>query len=269
MAGKTALKQVENEVEVTGGVEELVLAGQIVDDLDEMFNDLEAGLTGTVVVAGLPEVNHGPEEHQIAAGRAVQNEELRTMALEEMEETASPLSDESKMPVAQGAKKAPTTKRISTMGMKKSEALATALGDNLEQYLTIDTNDEALDDEAQFDKRLALLDSIDALPIKIGEKATNLFAHVAKGAVLSVYTRKAIAHMVEAGEMTSKSLKDLYCTRYSEGTASSQTTQMMKLLPILGIALRESGKLVPNPTSTLLPLILAAAAQPEPESEAA
>lgn len=269
MAGKTALNQVENEVEVTGGVEELVFAGQPGDNLDEMFDELEAGLTGSVVIAGLPEVNHGPEEQQIAAGRAVQNEELRTLALEELEEGATPLPDEAKMPVPQGAKKAPVTKRISTMGMKKSEALATALGENLEQYLTIDTADLTLADDAAFDKRLALLDSIDSLPIKIGEKATNLFAHVAKGAVLSVYTRKAIAHLVEAGEMTSKSLKDLYCTRYSEGTASSQATQMMKLLPILGLALRESGKLVPNPTSTLLPLILAAAAQPEPEAEAA
>lgn len=266
MAGKTALVQVEDEVGSNGNVEEVTLAGQDLGSLEEMFSDLETSLENEIVISGLPDGQHGPEDQQIAAGRAVQNDELRIKALEELEETAKPLSDESKLPQPQ-SKKAPITKRISTMGMKKSEALASALGESLDNLLTVNKADLLLTEEAQFDKRLALLDAIDTLPIKIGEKATNLYAHVAKGAQLSNYTRLAINLLVADGEMTSKSLKDFYIARpYSEGTASSQATQMMKLLPLLGIARREGGKLVPDIDSTLLPLLTAL---PEPEVEAA
>lgn len=270
---KAKLQQVEETHEELHHEHELVLGSEpdnsgsvIVDDLDAMFDSLEAGLTtGKTVEVIVGDGESHNEQEMIAAGRALNTEELKAAAMIELDNSGSPAPDDSKTPApVQGKKPAPITKRISTMGMSKSVALATALGDQLDTLLTIETTDSLLGDEEAFNKRFALLETIDKLPIKIGEKATNLYAHLGKGATLSLYTRKAIDHLVAAGEMTSKSLRDVYMVRYSDGTASSQATQMMKLLPTLGLAIRDGQRLLPNPNSTLLPLLTVKA---EPEVE--
>lgn len=270
---KNALQQIEDAPQENAGVEEVVIGGasSSVEELDAMFDDLELNLDGpsnsSIVVNGLPEQPEVHDEAQlIAAGRAATNEELQKLAIEEMNENSEHHPEGAQTPAAQTKKKAPVTKRISTAGMAKSEALATALGDKLDTLLMVDSDDLALPADEQFDKRIALLERIDGLPKKIGEKATNLFAHVSKGAQLSNYTKIAINLLAANGEMTSKQLKDTYLARpYSEGTASSQTTQLMNLLPALGIAKKEAGKLVVNPTSTLFP-VLTQAAEAAPES---
>ncbi|MEG0063058.1 MAG: hypothetical protein RR740_00495 [Pseudomonas sp.] len=258
---RAQLQQIEESPEALGGVEELTVntGPSMLDDLndlDGMFEELEAALPETAKVVGLP-ANVEPEqplevEHHIEAGKSATDDELKKLALEELDEQSEPVSDEAKAPEA-GKRKAPVTKRISSVGMTKSVALATALGDDLEQHLTIDSRWTALSEEEQTDKRFALLEEIDGLPVKIGEKVTNLFAAIAKGATLSVYTQMAVDLLMKDGELTSKSLKDAYIARpYSEGTASSQATQMMKLLPTLGLAERAAGKLVVNLHSPLL-----------------
>lgn len=269
MGSKKALQQVE-QIENNAAEDEIVLPqAQSVDELDAMFDDLEASLGDGIVVNGLPEAPEVHDEvHLIAAGQAATNDELRALALEELNENSEHHPENAKLPEAQSKKKAPVTKRISTAGMAKSEALATALGDKLDTLLMVDSDDLSLPEDQQFDKRIALLEKIDGLPKKIGEKATNLFAHVSKGAQLSNYTRIAINFLLQHGEMTSKQLKDTYLSRpYSEGTSSSQTTQLMNLLPALGIAKKEAGKLVVNPTSTLFPLLTKLAPAPEVEPE--
>lgn len=254
---RAQLQQIEESPEALGGVEEMTVnttpGDDDLNDLDGMFADLEASMPETAKVVGAPAVEAEPVlEHHIEAGQAATTDELKKMALEELDEQSEPVSDDAKAPEA-SKKKAPVTKRISSVGMSKSVALATALGDDLEQHLTIDSRWTALSEEEQTDKRFALLETIDGLPVKIGEKVTNLFAAIAKGATLSVYTQMAVDLLMKDGELTSKSLKDAYIARpYSEGTASSQATQMMKLLPTLGLAERAAGKLVVNLHSPLL-----------------
>lgn len=277
MANKQALQQIEDMPADNAGVEELIIAKLDPQaELDAMFDDLEGNMSDTLVVNGMKAgvvIEIPNEDHLIEAGRAATNEELQKLAIEEINENSEHHPDDAKTPEVQSKKKAPVTKRISTAGMAKSEALAVALGDKLDTLLMVDSDDLTLPEDQQFDKRIALLEKIDGLPKKIGEKATNLFAHVSKGAQLSNYTRIAINFLLTNGEMTSKQLKDTYLARpYSEGTASSQTTQLMNLLPALGIAKREAGKLVVNPTSTLFPLLTtlaAPAAEDDLEDEAA
>lgn len=257
MAGKQALKKQE-VIQQEAGVEEIVLGGAVdtlENDLDAMFDDLESGLSDTLTISGLTADEAPTEVHMIEAGHAATTDDLKALALQELDEQSSPVSDLAKMPAPQ-KKAAPATKRINTAGMAKSEALATALGDKLDDLLTIDSDDLKLSDDDRFDKRLALLEGIDKMPKKIGEKVTNLFAHIAKGAQLSNYTRIALNLLMANGELTSKMLRDTYLSRpYSEGTSSSQCTQLMNLLPALGIVKKEAGKLVLNPTSTLFPLL--------------
>lgn len=247
------LKTIEQEDQPVS-VEEIVLSSPG-DDMDAMFDELEAGFKETLTVVSTEEHS---ESDMIQVGRQLTTDQLRQEALVELDEASSPTPDNAVMPSEQKAKA--KTARVSTIGMAKSVALAVTLGDKLEEMLTIDASDLDLSDEDRFTKRFELLEAIDTLPIKIGEKVANLFSHIAKGAALSNYTAKAIEHLNKEGSITTKSLKDVYLARpYTEGTASSQTTQMMKLLPILGIAVRSGNMLVVNEKSLLLPLLALAA----------
>jgi hypothetical protein len=48
---------------------------------------------------------------------------------------------------------------------------------------------------------------------------------------------------------------ELLAKPYSSGTAASQGNQMFMLLPLIGVCLKEKGKMVPNPHSPLLAMI--------------
>lgn len=258
------LKKVEDTPEdapVAGAVEEMVLPSQNHEDLDNMFNQLEQELEASGVSTDLV-IN---EADHIAAGQHISVEDLKTAAFAELEANSSPLPDESRKPEAQKKKTPASTKRISTLGLTVSQSLAQGLGSKLDELLTLDASELSLSDEDAHAKRHELMAKLDdKLPKKIGEKVVNLFASIAKGATLSTYTRIAVDLLVKDGEMTSKTLKDAYLARpYSEGTASSQCTQMMNLLPLLGLAKREGAKLTLNENSLLLPMLKA----PAPEAE--
>lgn len=256
---RAALKKIEDvapqeDTAVPGAVEEMTLNQQDPADLDAMFSELENELeTAGVNTTGLV-IEHS-EEDQVAAGQHITTEKLRAAALEELEENAKPHPDEAKTPAPKAAKKAVATKRISTLGLSTSQALAQGLGAKLDELLTLDVDDFKLSEEEAHDKRHALLADMDKTPKKVGEKIINLYASIAKGATLSTYSRIAIELIVKEGELTSKTLKDRFCIRYAENTASSQCTQMMKLLPLLGIAKRDGAKLTLNQNSLLVPMI--------------
>lgn len=269
MSSNNALMQMEqDQPEVgTSGLEEVVIganANADMGELDQMFKDLESAMSeassavekASAAVVDVKEELAPTEKQMIEAGHAASTEELKTKAMEELDQQSAPAPDNVQAP-APVEKKTPATKRISTVGMSKSEALATTLGDKLDSLLVIDTADLELSSEAQFDKRFALLERIDKMPKKIGEKVTNMLGHIGRGNALSNYTRIALNFLVQNSEMSSKQLKDAYMTRYSEGTASSQCTQLMHLLPAMGIAIKRGNVLIPNPSSTLLPMLIA------------
>lgn len=253
------------------------------DDVDALFAELEEELQingdqGDEVVL----VDEDDEADLLEAGAIAEVAELKREAMEEMDEASTVTPDDSGM--AQGAesiqpksvseivdglvaekeaekvktRKAPATKRISTAGMMKSDAIKRALGSKAMDY-TLFENSELLGDDAEIEARSeANMKMIDTLPIKIGEKATNLLGHLHSGAALSNYTVMALEILFKTGELSSKTLKDAYIARpYSVGTANSQATQLMKLLPSLKIAVKSGGVLKVNPDSTLAPMLQA------------
>ena len=251
-----ALKVQEEDVLDNSGLDAL-------DDLEAMFEELEAGMTnegvGEVVIDDLSEAE------LVDAGIAADIQEAKAEALAEMDEQGEPLDDSAGMATgmaqaepAKPKRAAPVTKRISSLGMKKSEALSKALGSKLQDYMCLNVNDVNLEPADLQTKIEAKLTEIDALPIKIQEKAVNFFAHLSNGAQLSNYTKIAIDLLIKDGEITSKALRDAYIARpYSPGTANSQCTQLMKLLQVLELANKEAGKLVANQESALLPMFSA------------
>lgn len=251
-----AALKVREEVDADLGVQEVVIdGGDPLDELDAMFQELEADMSSgseDLVIEAISEAD------MIQAGADASLAEIRAEALAEMDELSTPVADGSLL--ATGAaepakKKAPVTKRISSLGMTKSEALAKALGSKLNDYLTLSLED-AQHPPADLQQKIdAKLTEIDSLPIKIQEKVVNFFAHLSNGAALSNYTKIAIDILVKDREISSKALRDAYIARpYSMGTANSQCTQLMKLLVVLGLAEKGAGKLTANPDSALLPM---------------
>lgn len=251
-----ALKVQEEEVLVDSEHDAL-------DDLEAMFEELEAGMTNESVSEIV--IDDLSEADLVDAGIAADIQEAKAEALAEMDEQGEPLDDSAGMATgmaqaepAKPKRAATVTKRISSLGMKKSEALSKALGSKLQDYMCLNVNDVNLEPADLQAKIEAKLTEIDALPIKIQEKVVNFFAHLSNGAQLSNYTKMAIDLLIKDGEITSKALRDAYIARpYSPGTANSQCTQLMKLLQVLELANKEAGKLVANQESALLPMFSA------------
>jgi len=253
----TALKVQEEVLEVTDALDSL-------DELDAMFEELEAGSSATAEAELVIEEELSDAELE-EVGVVASIEEARNEALAEMDEVGEPVDDAAALATgvieaapAKAKRTAPATKRIVVMGAKKSEALTKALGEKLNDYLALSLKNAALDPDDLKIKVDAKLAEIDTLPVKIQEKVVNLYAHLAQGAALSNYTKIAVDLLVKNGEITSKGLRDAYVARpYSVGTANSQCTQLMKVLQVLELAVKDGGKLVSNPDSLLLPMLSA------------
>ena len=83
--------------------------------------------------------------------------------------------------------------------------------------------------------------------VKVAEKFTNLFISLANSREPSRYTRMAFTYLYDRGEVTSQDLVRMYqASGLREGTARSQTVQLMTLLSTVKIATRK------NDTLTLL-----------------
>lgn len=263
----------EHEVETVSTVTD--------EDVDALFAELEDELqiAGAAQDEEVVLVDENDEADLIEAGAVAEVEDLKREAMEELDETSTVTPDDSGLAVGAesmqssktvseivdevaaekvSTRKAPTTKRIGTAGMMKSDAVKRALGGKTLDYTLFENAELAGDDAAIEARSEANLKMIDTLPIKIGEKATNLIAHLSNGANLSNYTVMALEILFKTGELSSKTLKDAYIARpYSVGTANSQCTQLMKLLPALKIAIKHGSVLKVNPDSTLAPMLQA------------
>ena len=158
---------------------------------------------------------------------------------------------------ADGEPEKVAVKRQSLSGMLPSVALRTALGDRLytlcavsdKQASTIDSERNAAIDDY-------LTGELDVLAKKVKEKAINAFQSACGQASLSVFTQIAIDLLKDKGVLTGADIKNRYLARpYSPGTASAQSSQLMQLLPVLGIAKRSGNTLELNTDSPLLALL--------------
>jgi len=90
------------------------------------------------------------------------------------------------------------------------------------------------------------------LQTKIGEKFDNLFISLAAGREPSRYTKMAFAYLLEKGEATNGEVVKMYQDAgLREGTARSQTGQMMTLLSCVKIANRSGQTLTLLPNNTI------------------
>lgn len=156
----------------------------------------------------------------------------------------------------------PEADAITTVKEKKTRIKAeksALVGDTIEKIsdaaLLFTLHEASLTEEEKEELIEGRKARMNALPKKVGEKAINLIQSLTgSGAVsaISVYTRHALDLLKEDGQLTSATLRSRYLKRpYTAGTASAQTSQMMRLLPELGIATLAGGVLTPAPKSRL------------------
>ena len=151
-----------------------------------------------------------------------------------------------------------TPKKVRAPKATSASAAVAKIGDHAFVFSKIEDSLEGADLASLVTVRSAMLDH---LPKKVGEKAVNLIQALRSSASISVYTRYAMDMLVKDGEVTAAKLRAAYIARpYTPGTASAQSSQMMRLLPDLGIAKLVGGVLTPRDDSTLLEAYRAARA---------
>ena len=147
----------------------------------------------------------------------------------------------------------PKRKRESSEGKKKSEIITSHLGAESAGFFALEIDDAELDVAELKEREKATLEVIDALPKKVGEKATNLFDFLKTGEHLSVYTKIAFDLLLEKSTFTSEDLRAAMLAHgYTTGTSNSQAQQMMTLLPALKVGVRVKNIMTKNPESMIL-----------------
>lgn len=147
----------------------------------------------------------------------------------------------------------PKRKRESSEGKKKSEIITSHLGAESAGFFALEIDDAELDVATLKEREKATLEVVDALPKKVGEKATNLFDFLKTGEHLSIYTKIAFDLLLEKTTFTSEDLRAAMLAHgYTVGTSNSQAQQMMTLLPALKVGVRVKNLMTKNPESMIL-----------------
>lgn len=234
----------------THTIEENAVDAVLADDLS--IEELEAELSGE---SETEEVELS-EEELTETERALELDESRSKAYEEQDSTTDPEPDAEDVKAKTNTKK--VKPRVSTSGLKPQAALRARYGKKVYELVTINDSDAALSDEKLESQVDQYLNHFDTLAKKVGEKVNNFFMHINGDATLSVYSKIAIDLLKESGEMTTADLRKAYQSdpyNYKVGTANAQSSQMMTLLPELGLADRDGTKLTLSESSPLLDLL--------------
>lgn len=224
---KAEVKSTNDEVEITA--EDLAALEEVADTVEASEINLES-LESEIETAESKAASYASQEAEVAAA-----------------------------PVAAVAAAAKGPGRRNLTGVKPSERITSAFADPdaLKAALTFH------EDEASVDPA-AVLTAADAMAKKVGEKFVNTVINRERPASMSVFTRLAVQALTSEGSITSNELVDLYknCAEnkgagYGIGTARSQASQMVQLLPALRIATRVGKSLEVDKGSLILKQIQA------------
>lgn len=221
-------------------------------DLDAVLASLEAG--GDMVVDIETPVSETIDEDTAALDSAIEAIERREAGYEEQTSEINTRSDEEI--AVEKASEAPVTKvaKVREIGFDVQADLLPFLRSYAKTHdgIVLDSDKGELDDAGIE----ALAASITQK--KVRAKAANILTNAAGGRKLETFTAEAMKLMVASylgdGEPVSKkAIFGAYKARgNSDGTAASQSGQIMSLFPAIGIATKVDGGLKPNPASVLL-----------------
>lgn len=232
-----------------------------IDDLDDILGDLdeiiESAQEELVVESAI--IEQSEDVANIVAGsEGIDADEslIEMLEIEEesaAEKAASADAETIAITVETQAVKVTATRKSIPVGTKPSIAIATIMSGKPILLETADAAEFTADKDAYEKKALAMLETFDTAPKKVGEKLINCFKWLNGSVGLSRYTRDAIKLLFDKGEATTKMLENFYVDMpLGISTARSQTGQMKHVLPLLGIATLTGDKLKLNNESTLV-----------------
>ncbi|MEO9497626.1 MAG: hypothetical protein ABJG42_24345 [Vibrio splendidus] len=237
------------------------------DSLDEEVAELDAMLKEEVAEqnAALYE-DEDFEEELVAAAPATKQEEVEDnkLAASKLKDTETVNEKPKKKAATKSATKSPkketTPRGPSVSGMSKSEALNVKLGTAGRKFLVLDSDMSDMDSDEQGEAIDAIIAKVDGLPKKVGEKVLNFMQHLNSGVNLSVYSQIAIDVLVEKGTISVPELRAKYEEKYSKGTASAQSSQLIQVIKFLKLGVPQDGnKVAINDDSLLINNFITAA----------
>ena len=105
-------------------------------------------------------------------------------------------------------------------------------------------------------ERKAFMDGYNTCPIKAMDKIQNVMAWSQGLAELSVYTQISVTHLINTGASDTAGFRLAMMSNptkpYPSSTASAQAGQMMSILPVLGMAIKDGKTLTLNEDSPLV-----------------
>lgn len=229
-----------------------LLGDEIIEELDdEILEDSGETLEAAVADAEKAEAVQSLYAEQDAEAAAVIDEaDVPTTEAEAVADKPAKAKREKKA-------KAPSTPRVTSITHKPGDRLVAMLGSK--DVMVFSKSDDTIAAEARAEKFIEDMNDRDAIADKVKDKAIMLLTWIVSGKDLSALNevlRRSFEVLFRDGELTSGKngnlQTNLLSKPYSMGTAASQANQMFMLFPILGITVREKGRMIANPDSTLV-----------------
>lgn len=220
---------------------------EIVEDADEQEPDLEAAVAELKSEAAQAVYADQDTETVVDAADTPATDpeaiEAETTKPKKAKKTAAP--------------KEPKTPRVTSITHKPGDRLVALLGGK--EWLQFIKSDDTIAAEKRAEQFIEDMNAPDVIADKVREKAVMLITWIASGkdtSALNEVLLRTFQVLFKDGELTSGKNGNLQLNLlskpYSPGTAASQANQMFMLLPILGITVREKGKMIANPESAIV-----------------
>ncbi|WP_276122644.1 hypothetical protein [Pararhizobium qamdonense] len=229
--------------------------------LDDILDDLELdGLGGEEISDEVEEVVEASAVVEDEPAAVVTDEDLENVDLDELEMSIDReegyASQESEMSVAENAAQtaaAAKTQPATTPRAPRAPSAPRTPRDmaSLDAKVFVLEGDASTMEADALEKNKATV--MAALPSqkKIAEKFENLFAALNAGKQPSVYVTAAFKLLDEKKTITGTDITTMYKATYKQGTAQSQSGQIMTLFEAAKIATRQKNTLVLNDNSAV------------------
>ena len=157
--------------------------------------------------------------------------------------------------------KEPKAPRVTAITHKPGDRLLALIGGD-KSFLTFSISEDLTTQANKADEFIANMNSDEVIADKVREKAVMLLTWLkAERPVsdLNAVLARSFSVLFRDGELVSgkdgNSQKDLLAKPFSPGTAASQSNQIFMLFPLLGITVREKGRMVLNEDSVIAALV--------------
>lgn len=229
---------------------------------DEIVEDAVDAAADTDLADDIADVLSDVEKAE--AVQALYAEQDAEAAVAETDEADKPTTDaeavveKAAKPKREKKAKEPKAPRVTSITHKPGDRLLAMLGGNKDALVFLKSED-TIAAEKRAEKFIEDMNDRDAIADKVKDKAIMLLTWMTSGkdiSQLNEVLRRTFEVLFADGELTSGKTgnlqTNLLAKPYSPGTAASQANQMFMLFPILGITVREKGRMVANPDSALL-----------------